>query len=575
MDYKPLPIGYENFNRLISEDYYYIDKTLFIKELLDNKTMVNLFTRPRRFGKTLTLSMLKYFFEDAYDFRGNKEDYRQLFDGMKIMEAGERYTKHMGKYPVVSLTLKSGKQSTFQSCMKELRNYFALEFDRHQYILRDDCLSEEEKKRFRDYMNLKLEAEDYKYSLKFLCDCLKKWHGKDVIVLLDEYDVPLEGAYHYGFYADMVDFIRELFGSTLKTNDSLYFAVITGCLRISKESIFTGLNNLRINSIMTKNYGEYFGFTEDETRKICDDYQIPENYEQLKNWYNGYIFGNTNVYNPWSTIQYIYDHYRTPDEFPMSYWANTSSNAIVRTLIEMADRKVKDEIEVLIAGGSIEKPVHEDITYDEIYDNMDNLWNFMFFTGYFKKISERFEDVQTYVTMKIPNQEVMYIFKNKIRTWFDAKLKKRNPEILFNAVVNKKTDIIRDEITKMLYVSISFYDYYENFYHGFLAGILYGMGDYVIKSNRESGNGRTDLCLKPVSRFQTAYIFEFKIAKKVSDLEAVAEEAIQQINDKKYDIEVINDGYENIVKYGIAFCGKDCYVMMEQGMNNTDSANCS
>lgn len=561
MRYKPLPIGYENFYKLISDEYYYVDKTLFIKELLDNRTMVNLFTRPRRFGKTLTLSMLRYFFEDAYDFRGNKEDYRSLFDGMKIMEEGEHYTRHMGQYPVITMTLKSGKQSTFESCMKELRNYFALEFDRHRFILESDVLTEEEKNRYRDYMNLKVDGIDYKYSLRFLCECLKKWYGKDVIVLLDEYDVPLEGAYHYGFYDDMVDFIRELFGSALKTNDSLYFAVITGCLRISKESIFTGLNNFRINSILTRSYGEYFGFTEDEVKRICEDYNIPDNYAQLKEWYNGYLFGDSNVYNPWSTIQYIFDHKDYPDTFPESYWANTSSNAIVRTLIDRADRNVKDEIENLITGGSIEKPIHEDITYDEVDKNMDNLWNFMFFTGYFKKVAERFEDRVCYVTMKIPNQEVLYIFENKIRVWFEEILRKRDPQKLFAAVAAKDAEKVREELTQMLYTSISFHDYYENFYHGFLTGILYGMGDYVVKSNRESGTGRTDLWLKPVSRRQTAYIFEFKIAKKEEELEKMAEAALQQIHDKQYDKELMEDGYKKIVKYGVSFYEKDCSVV--------------
>ena len=564
MDYRPLPVGYENFQKLRSEDYYYVDKTLFIKELLDKKTMVNLFTRPRRFGKTLTLSMLQYFFEDAYDFRGNKEDYRHLFDGLQIMDAGERYTRHMGKYPVISLTLKSGKQSNFQSCMQELRNYFALEFDRHQYILQGDALSEEEKARYRDYMNLKAEGMDYKYSLRFLCECMKKWSGKDVIVLLDEYDVPLEGAYQYGFYNEMVDFIRELFSSTVKTNNSLYFAVITGCLRISRESIFTGLNNLAINSIMGVNYGEYFGFTDKEVQTICADYGLEQKYEELKSWYNGYYFGEANVYNPWSTILYISDHASKPDAFPVSYWANTSSNAIVRTLIEKADRSVKDEIETLIAGGSIEKPVHEDITYDEVYESMDNLWNFMFFTGYFKKIAERFEDVQIYVTMKIPNQEVMYIFKNKIHGWFNGKLKERNREKLFAAIEDKDVEGIRVELTKMLEISISFHDYYENFYHGFLADILYGMGEYVVKSNRESGKGRTDLWLKPVSRSQPAYLFEFKIARTPEEMEEKACEALCQIKEKQYEKELIDDGYRQIVKYGIAFLGKDCFVSAEE-----------
>ena len=563
MEYKPLPIGYENFQKLRSEDYYYVDKTLFIKEFLDKKAMVNLFTRPRRFGKTLTLSMLQYFFEDAYDFKGNKEDYRGLFEGLKIMEAGERYTRHMGQYPVISLTLKSGKQSTFENSMELLRTNLADEFRRHRYLLKSEDLPEDEKEVFTKYMREEYEPYQYMDSLKFLSRCLNMVSGKEVIVLLDEYDVPLEGAYHYGFYDQMIDFIRELFSSTVKTNNSLYFAVITGCLRISKESIFTGLNNLDINSIMSMGYGEYFGFTEGEVQRACRDYQLEEKYKELKDWYNGYYFGEANVYNPWSTILYIRDHALKIDAFPMSYWANTSSNSIVRTLIDKADREVKDEIENLIAGGSIEKPVHEDITYAEIDESMDNLWNFMFFTGYFKKTAARFEDVQTYVTMKIPNQEVMYIFKNKIRGWFEEKLKKRDPGKLFEAVVSKDAGKLKEELDTMLYTSISFHDYYENFYHGFLAGVLYGMEKYVVKSNRESGNGRTDLWLKPATAEKPAYVFEFKIAKARDQLQKKAEEALAQIHERKYDQELWNDGYKNIVKYGISFYEKDCFVVTE------------
>ena len=561
MEYKPLPIGYENFQKIIEEGYYYVDKTCFVKELLDQKAQVNLFTRPRRFGKTLTLSMLQYFFEDAYDYRGNKEDYRYLFSGLKIMEAGGRYIRHMGNYPVISLTLKSGKQSTFESSIEELSNYFALEFDRHQYILKDDSLSEEEKQRYRDYMNRKVKWQEYKFCLRFLSGCLKKWYEKDVIVLLDEYDVPLEGAYQYGFYDKMVDFIRELFSSTVKTNHNLYFAVITGCLRISKESIFTGLNNLDINSIMRASYGEIFGFTEKEVHKICKDYHLEGKYEEQKEWYNGYYFGDANVYNPWSTIQYIRDHVVKYDAFPVSYWSNTSSNSIVRTLIEKADREVKDKIENLIAGGCIEIPVHEDVTYDEVYKNMDNLWNFMFFTGYFKKVAERFEDVQTYVTMKIPNKEVLYIFKNKVMNWFEGKVKERNSEKLLEAIAAKDVDGIREELRTMLYISISFYDYYENFYHGFLVGILYGMEYYVVKSNRENGNGRTDLALKPEFFEKPVYLFEFKIAKTRSDLSEKANEALKQIEDRQYAQEWLQEGYQEVVNYGIAFCGKDCFVV--------------
>ena len=522
---KPLPIGVENFEDFYTDDYYYVDKTGFIRELLDKKAKVNLFTRPRRFGKTLTLSMLKYFFEDAYDFRGNKKDNRHLFDGLKIMDAGEKYTRHMGQYPVISLTLKSGKQATFGSAMKQLCEMIAMEFKRHKYVLLDNVLSESDKKKYEMYMDIQAEMDDYKSALWFLCICLEQWYDKKVIVLIDEYDVPLESSYFNGYYDEMVDFIRALFESTLKTNDSLYFAVITGCLRISRESIFTGLNNLRINSILSTNYGEYFGFTEEEAEKMCSDYGIPDKYAELKDWYNGYVFGKANVYNPWSSIQYIYDRMEDLDGYPVPYWANTSSNSIVRTLIDRADRDVKDEIENLIAGGTVEKAIHEDITYGEVYDSMENLWNFMFFTGYFKKVGERFQDRVLYATLKIPNQEVLYIFENKIRIWFEQKLKERNPNKLFEAVQKKDTEAMAAEIRNMLYTSISFYDYYENFYHGFLAGILYGMEYYVVKSNRESGKGRTDLYLKPARFSMPAYIFEFKCVKNIDDATQAAKEA--------------------------------------------------
>ena len=560
MEYKPLPIGYENFRQLIEDEYYYVDKTLFIKELLDNRAKVNLFTRPRRFGKTLTLSMLRYFFEDARDIKGNKQDHRHLYDGLRIMGAGERYTRHMGQYPVINLTLKSGKQPDFERSMRSLVNVIAEVFSDHRYVLESDMLPEEDRAEYYRYLRKEYEPVQYTDSLKFLSKCLRLVSGKDVIVLLDEYDVPLESAWSYGYYDEMVAFIRGLFESTLKTNDSLYFAVITGCLRISRESIFTGLNNLRINSIMTTKYGEYFGFTEEEAEQLCIYYGIPENYDQLKSWYNGYIFGDKNVYNPWSTIQYIFDHKDNPNAFPVSYWANTSSNTIVRDLIDRADRDIKDEIENLIEGGTIEKPVHEDITYAEVRDNMDNLWNFMFFTGYFKKISERFEDRKCYVTMMIPNQEVLYIFEEKIRIWFDKKLKERDPMKLFEAIAAKDTDTMALEIKKMLDTSISYHDSKEAFYHGFLLGILYGWGNYVVKSNREAGNGRYDLWLKPVSMFETAYLFEFKVAEKPGELEAKAKEALQQIYDKKYNKEVIDDGYGDTVCFGIAFCRKDCVV---------------
>ena len=559
MDYKPLPIGVDNFEMLITRGYYYIDKTAFIKELLDKKGDVNLFARPRRFGKTLNMSMLQYFFEDMHDKNGVKEDHSAIFEGLNILNAGEQYTAHMGQYPVINLTLKAGKQPDFEMAYKLICRQIAGEYERHQYLL-DGEMSPNNKKKFRQIMEEGADRDLYVDSLQFLSKCLHEHFGRKTILLIDEYDVPLENSYIRGFYQEMADFIRSLFESVLKTNSSLEFAVLTGCLRVSKESIFTGLNNLDINSILNGNYGEAFGFLEEEAKKLCIDYGMPEKYQELKDWYNGYMFGKSNVYNPWSSIKYIKDHLADKDAFPEPYWANTSSNAIVRTLIDRADREVKDEIEELIAGGTVEKPVHEDITYDEIYNTMDNLWNFMFFTGYFKKVGGRFEDVQRYISLKIPNQEVLYIFKNKVRGWFDEKIKTRDRQKILSAVVSGDTDVLEEEISAILYETISFYDYYESFYHGFLAGILYGMDYYVVKSNRESGNGRTDLFLKPGTIRKPAYIFEFKRADKAEEMEKKADEALQQIETNKYDMELREMGYKKIITYGICFFGKDCVV---------------
>ncbi len=562
MEYKPLPVGVDNFEKLITGGYYFIDKTLFIKELLDKKGDVNLFTRPRRFGKTLNLSMLQYFFENRYDKRGKKQETEFLFDGMKIMSEGEKYLVHMGKYPVISLSLKSGKQADFETAYIMLCRQIAGEYERHRYIL-DGDMPQKRKEKFQKIMDEEAEYALFADSLKFLSECLYDYFETKVIVLIDEYDVPLENAYMRGFYQQMVDFIRSLFESALKTNDCLEFAVMTGCLRLAKESIFTGLNNPEINSVLSTNYGEAFGFLEEEAMKLCEDYGLSDKYVELKEWYDGYIFGEADVYNPWSTIRYIKDHLAKKSAFPEPYWANTSGNAVVRSLIDRADRGVKDELETLIAGGTVEKPVHEDITYDEIYKSMDNLWNFMFFTGYFRKAGERFEDVQRYVTLEIPNQEVLYIFKNKVMGWFQEEIRNRNRQKLFDAVVSGDTVVMKQEIRGMLYETISIMHFYESFYHGFLAGILYGMESYTVKSNRESGNGRTDLYLRPAFFDQPVYLFEFKRALKVQEMEKKAEEALAQIREKKYDAELKEMGYAEVIKYGICFFGKDCVVKRE------------
>ena len=566
METKPLPIGIDNFEMLITRGYYFVDKTLLIKDLIDNKASVNLFTRPRRFGKTLNMSMLQYFFEDERnEFDGAKKDNKYLFDGLNIMNEGEKYTSHMGQYSVINLSLKSAKQPTLDLAFKCLREEISNEFRRHAFILKDERLENEKE----EYMKIVKKSDDmslYATSLRFLSHCLEKYYGKKTIILIDEYDVPLENSFFRGFYVEMVDFIRSLFESALKTNSSLEFAVITGCLRISKESIFTGFNNLKIISILNTRYDEYFGFTPEEIKKICRDYNMENKYEIIKEWYNGYIFGNANVYNPWSVIQYIDDLKANINEYPSSYWANTSSNSIVKSLIERADDVTKKEIELLIEGKTIEKPVHENITYDEIYKSIDNLYNFMFFTGYFKKVSERVDEStkQKYLELKIPNEEVKYIFRTKVLNWFDDKIKCEDRTKLYISVLQGDVKIFQSEINRLLRKTISFNDAYENFYHGFLTGVLSGMDGYIVKSNREAGDGRSDIYIRPVSIFDRAVIIEIKICDKPREIFTKCDIALEQIEKKKYEEELNEEGYEDIIKYGIAFYRKDCIIKMKE-----------
>ncbi|MDR3594210.1 AAA family ATPase [Clostridium sp.] len=556
MNFKPLPIGIDNFEKLITRDYYFVDKTLLIKDLLDNKADVNLFTRPIRFGKTLNMSMLQYFFENS------EKDNSYLFEGLNIMKTGEKYTSHMGQYPVINLSLKSAKQPTFELALKCIKDELVDEFRRHDYILKSDKLVKQREEYER--IERKESGEElYVTALKFLSQCLEKYHEKKVIILIDEYDVPLENAFFEGFYDKMIAFIRSLFESALKTNSSLEFSVITGCLRISRESIFTGLNNLEIISILNKSYDEYFGFTQNEVNKMLGDYNLNEKETLIKSWYNGYIFGGAEVYNPWSAVRFVKDLVVDKNMFPSSYWANTSSNSIVKSLIEKADSKTKQEIELLIEGKTIEKLVHEDITYDEIYDTMDNLWNFMFFTGYFKKVSERMDEEDNhYIELSIPNREVKYIFRTKILKWFEEKVKAKDLSILYTAIFNKDSETFQKELNKLLRETISFNDAYENFYHGFVVGVLANMHDYIVKSNRESGDGRSDIYIKSPSIFDPAVILELKSCKEPKDIYKMCDEALKQIEKNKYDEELRQEGYENIIKYGISFYKKDCIIKL-------------
>lgn len=561
---KALPVGVENFEDIVKSGYYYVDKTMFIKELLDLKGKVNLFTRPRRFGKTLNLSMLRYFFEDTGDVKKNEEN-KSLFQGLKIMGQGEKYTQHMGDYPVIDLTLKSAKQPTFESAYGKMKRAIADEFHRHRYILANEKLNEEDKRLFQKIADRKAEYDDYSGALEFLSKCLYEATDKKTVILIDEYDVPLENAYFRGFYEKMVDFIRSLFESALKTNNYLQFAVITGCLRISKDSIFTGLNHLNIISVLDKKYSEHFGFTEQEVIQMMSYYEAESRFSTMKEWYDGYLFGDTEVYNPWSVIKFLYDLYSDVGAFPHPYWINTSSNDIIKDLIARADRETKGQIETLLGGGILEIQVHEEVTYGDMYSNGENLWNFLYFTGYLTKESEYFKESSIFLRARIPNIEVKTIYQNTILNWLKAAIKKEDFHDLYLAMEEGDAHRMTDILNGQLFRTISFYDSAENFYHGFLTGILSQSENYLVKSNRESGNGRSDIMVKSPSLRGRAFIVEVKVSDSVDDLENDAKRALKQIHDKKYIEELRAEGYRKVDCYGISFFRKDCEVCFGEG----------
>ena len=572
---KKIGMGYEDYKKFIDDDMYYIDKTMLINDVVEKGGEVTLFTRPRRFGKTLALSMLQTFFELEYDYDGNVVDKKRYFEGMKIMNAPDKILSMMGQYPVIKLSLKSAKQNDYFTAFKKLRDEIINEYKRHSYLWKNIGLPQEDKDALHELSipandkdlntdeNKKVEIARYSTSLKTLSTALKQYHNKNVIILLDEYDVPLENAYYEGFYKEMVDFIRSLFESALKTNDALERAVVTGCLRISKESIFTGLNHLQINSVRDGSFAEGFGFTEKETEAMLIDYGLKDRIEEAKKWYDGYLFGNTEIYNPWSIISYVYSIVYDEKQFPEPYWANTSSNTIIKDLVWKADPEMKKELDNLISGGTIEKKIHEDITYDDIHESEDNLWNFLFFTGYMKKVSERTggeNNADIYITMKIPNIEIESIYRNQISAWFNKQIRDSDKGLLNKAVLEGDTEGIENYVTNLLKKSISVFDSNEAFYHGYFLSLLYGIPDYTPQSNREEGDGRPDIVLYPDRPKDPAIIFEIKVRKKFNEMEDGLNEAYDQIETRKYEEGVLDDGYMGVKSYGICFCKKSCIV---------------
>ena len=405
-------------------------------------------------------------------------------------------------------------------------------------------------------------ADDTVYStaLKLLSDCLCAVYNKNTIVLIDEYDVPLENAYFNGFYDKMINMIRSVFESVLKTNDSLELGVLTGCLRISKESIFTGLNNLSVHSVTDNAFSSYFGFTENEVKKALEYYNLSDCYDTIKTWYDGYRFGKTEIYNPWSVLKYIQDSLSENNDIPDAYWVNTSSNSIIHELIVKSDRKIRDDIEKLITGESIEKPLYQDITYVNMDVKSEYIWSFLLHTGYLKPARIYKNGIQTYFTAVIPNTEIITIYENTFRQWFDETIRIADKSVLLKAVLDGNSDVFQLEVNRWLLKSISYHDGYENFYHGFLVGLLEYSDEFLVESNRESGTGRNDIVIKNVLTREIAVILEIKSVDKNETLDSMCDAALKQIEDRQYEVGLVNEGYKNIVKFGIAFKGKQCMV---------------
>lgn len=553
MKHKPLPIGVEDFKRLVDNGYYFVDKTLMIKELLENKETVNLFTRPRRFGKTLNMSMLQRFFE------ATEKSNAYLFDGLKIAAYPE-YMAYQGQYPVISISLKSMKQASYTDAFYMYKNLIAKEYEKHKIILESNKILDSEKEVFQNIMEQRADQNVYLNSIRTLSDILAKYYEKNVIILIDEYDVPLENAYHEGFYDDMTNLIRSCFESALKTNPSLEFAVLTGCLRVSRESIFTGLNNLKTYSITKNKFSQYFGFTQAEMQEILQTFSLEQYAGTIAKWYDGYRFGLTEIYNPWSVLNCI-DSYLQNDMVACEpYWSNTSSNRIVKRLIEESNERTKSMVEELINGTPIHTQIFEDVTYGTIDVNQDYIWSFLLFTGYLKIIScETFGD-ETYYDMVIPNVEIKSIYKNTIRSWFIDHINRDSRTDILESVIHADAEKLEDLLCTWLTNTISCFDEQENYYHGFVTGLVSGFSGYMVVSNRESGNGRFDLVVKQRSRWHHAAILEFKVVEKYNQMTKACEDALKQIEEKDYEASLRDEQYENIAKLGICFCQKRCRV---------------
>ena len=566
-----LPVGIENFEEIRKLGFYYIDKTRLIEQLLQGWGKVTLFTRPRRFGKTLNMSMLKSFFEIGTD--------KTLFDGLYISGNKELCDEHMGKYPVIFLSFKGVEGLTYDEAFDALVRVISKEISRVSFLADSDKLTMLEREQYKGLTIIEdgsfvFNKDKLISSLQLLSQLLYKQYGQKAVILIDEYDVPLDKAFQNGYYKEMVSLIRGLFGQALKTNEFLQFAVLTGCLRVSKESIFTGLNNFEINSIVDIDHDEQFGFTDDEVMKLLLDYDRSERYPDAKEWYDGYHFGNADIYCPWDVINFAKKLVSDPSARPSAFWINSSGNDMVKRFVDKADQTTRDEIEKLVAGGFVEKQLRLDLTYDEIDNTIDNLWSVLFTTGYLTKIGEvKVPDSESYAyKLVIPNKEVREVFILQIQEWFKAVVANDDDtmKLLSKAILDKDEKQIARQLNIVMSRMISILDtkapdaMKENFYHGLLLGLLRGSNpDWLIKSNRESGDGFSDILIEPEDP-DAGIVIEVKYAKEMKELDAACEAAMAQIKNKRYDEALRDEGRCDILAYGIAFCRKRCRVVGEK-----------
>ncbi len=553
---KKLPVGIDDFEKLRREDFYYIDKTGLNRDLLNNWGEVNLFTRPRRFGKTLNMSMLKCFFEIGTD--------KKLFDGLVITQDTTLCEQYMGRYPVIFISLKGVDGLSFEEAYGALRQILRSEMYRLKFLVDSDKIFDKEKNALKRFLNEEETKEDVRGSLKMLSSLLYQHYRQKVILLIDEYDVPLDKAFQHGYYEEMVSLIRGLFGQVLKTNEFLQFAVLTGCLRVSKESIFTGMNNFKVLSITDTRFDEHFGFTEKEVTQLLIDYQLENHFAEIKEWYDGYRFGNENIYCPWDVISYVDHLLADPQAEPEAFWINTSGNDLVKRFIDKADKTTQNEIERLIAGEVIEKAVRLDLTYNELDTSIANLWSVLFTTGYLTQMGRAVNGIYKLV---IPNREVREVFVLQIQEWFTETTLADSTRInrFCAAFLSEDVSTIQDMLYDYLWDSISVRDTAvqmnrkENFYHGMVLGLLQSQGNWLIQSNAETGEGYSDISVSTPKRI--GIVIELKYAND-GNLEAACTEALKQIEEKKYTVSLQRQGMKKVIKYGIAFWKKECKVVM-------------